>query len=78
MQGRPLIDVLFEDPSMPDKPKKRGGGDTHRLAGDRGVVVYFTPAEYAKLQAAAKAAGKTLKAFCKETVMARPEIAGPR
>lgn len=61
----------------PHKP--RGGGDTHRLRGDKGIVVYVTPEQYERLKAAAAASGETLKAYCTTAALARAGIeATPR
>lgn len=51
------------------KPKKMGGSHSARERGDKGIVVHVTPAEYEELRAAARAAGLTLKEYCRRAAL---------
>lgn len=64
--------------AMSDRPIKRGGSDSARLRGDRGVVVYFTPEEYATLARAAAGSGATLKAYCRRAALQAAGLGDPR
>lgn len=56
-------------PEQPPPRKKRGGSHTARERGQVGIVVHVSPADHATLAAAAKAAGVTLKEFCRLAAM---------
>ncbi len=49
--------------------KKRGGSASARERGDVGIVVHCTPAEHARLRAAAAAAGLALKEYVKQAAL---------
>jgi hypothetical protein len=55
---------------VPEDPTPlRGGADSARARGDRGVLIHVTPAEYQALAAAARAAGLSLKAYCRRAAL---------
>lgn len=51
-------------------PKKRGGSHTARERNDRGNVDHDSPVAYAAFDAAAAAAGLTLKDHCRRILLA--------
>lgn len=56
--------------STPPPRKARGGSDTARKAGLRGITVHFSPEELALISAAARLSHPSLKAFLRDLGMA--------
>ena len=49
--------------------KQRGGADTARRLGHKGIMVHVSLEDHDRLQAAAQAAGLVLKEFCRLAVL---------